>query len=254
MKKIAAFTKPQLLMLLCMLCIALGSSPVWAAEVLRVGSDVTYPPFEYIDDKTKEPTGFDMELIRAIGKAMGAEVRIINTAWDGIIPGLIAGQYDVIISAMTITDERAAAINFSDPYFSTGQVIGVRKGYKGISVPADLKGKRVGVQIGTTGHFAAEKVQGAQVFTFQTMPDAFLALKAGQVDAVVADEMVAIEEMTAYPGQTEIIGTPFTVEYYGIAVKKGRTDLLKRINLALAQLKVNGTYDAIYQKWFGVQQ
>ncbi|HHW09381.1 MAG TPA: basic amino acid ABC transporter substrate-binding protein [Firmicutes bacterium] len=245
--------KPLSFVLLCLLCLAVGSGQAWAQQVLKVGSDITYPPFEFIDDKTKEPTGFDMDLIRAIGKVMGVQVQIINTAWDGIIPGLITGNYDVIISAMTITDERAAAISFSDPYFSTGQVIAVRKGSKGISEPAHLKGKRVGVQIGTTGHFAAEKVQGAMILTFQTMPEAFLALKAGQVDAVVADEMVAIEEMAANPGQTEIVGEPFTVEYYGIAVKKGRTDLLKKINLALAQLKVDGTYDAIYQKWFGVK-
>ncbi len=228
-----------------------GTGLVAAAEVLKVGSDVAYPPFEYIDDKTKAPVGFDIDLIKAIGKAMGAEIQIVNTAWDGIIPGLITGNYDLLISAMTITDERAAAVNFSDPYFSTGQVIAVKKGNKAIDAPADLSGKRVGVQLGTTGHFAAEKVKGASIRTFQTTPEAFLALKAGQVDAVVCDELVALEEIRANKGQVEVVGQPFTIEYYGIGVKKGRTDLLRRVNRALAQIKADGTYDKIYDKWLG---
>ena len=230
-----------------------GSGLTLAAEVLKVGSDVAFPPFEFIDDKTKAPTGFDIELIKAIGKAMGADMQIVNTAWDGIIPGLITGNYDIIISAMTITDERAAAVNFSDPYFSTGQVIVVKKGTTSISEPADLNKKKVGVQIGTTGHWSAEKIKGVEIKAYQTAPEAFMALKAGQIDAVVIDQLVAIEEMQANPGKTVIVGEPFTVEYYGIAVKKGRSDLLKRINKALAQIKADGTYDKIYDKWIGQQ-
>lgn len=222
-----------------------------SAETLRVGSDVAYPPFEFIDDSL-EPAGFDMDLIRAVGEAMGVEVEIINTAWDGIIPGLINGNYDAVISAMTITNERAAAVSFSDPYFATGQVIAVRADDDSVVGPADLAGKIVAVQIGTTGHFAAEEIDGVTIRTFQTMPEAFLALKVGQADAIVGDELVAIEEMQANPDQVKVVGEPFTVEYYGIAVRKGNSDLLRRINRALAQLKADGTYDAIYEKWFGV--
>src|SRR5690625_5251341 len=90
-----------------------------AVRVLGVGSDVDYPPFEYVEEGTGNYIGFDMELIREVGKRMDMDVEITNTAWDGIIPGLIAGHYDVIISAMTITDERALAVDFSDPYFAT---------------------------------------------------------------------------------------------------------------------------------------
>ena len=237
----------------CSLLLVLGVCTGGIAQTpkLRVGSDVAYPPFEFIDETTLEPAGFDIDLIKAIGEVMGREVEIINTAWDGIIPGLINGNYDVVISAMTITDERAATVDFSDPYFATGQMIVVRAGDDRIQQPADLAGKRIAVQIGTTGHFAAESIQGADVRTFDTMPAAFLALKAGQADAAIADELVAKEEAAANPGQLKTVGRPFTVEYYGIAVKKGRSDLLKEINRALATLKADGTYDAIYEKWFG---
>lgn len=101
-----------------------------AAEKLRVGSDMTYPPFEFVDEKTRQPAGFDIDFIKAVGEAMGVDIELMNVAWDGIIPGLLAGHYDMLISAMTITEERAQAIDFTDPYFATGQVIAVRKGNK----------------------------------------------------------------------------------------------------------------------------
>lgn len=222
------------------------------AEKLKVGSDMTYAPFEFIDDRTKEPSGFDIEYMKALGKAMGVEMEFINVAWDGIIPGLLVGHYDLLISAMTITEERSQAINFSDPYFSTGQVIAVRKGDRSIKGPKDLKGKVISVQIGTTGQFEAEKIPGIKrVDKYQTMPEAFVALKQGRADASVVDELVALEEMRLNPGGIEVVDKPFTVENYGIGIKKGRTDLLRRVNAGIAELKANGTYDRLHKKWFG---
>src|SRR5690606_23358527 len=108
--------------------------------------------------RTRRVVGFDVELIEAIGRIMGVEVQVTNIAWDSLLPGLNAGQFDVVIAAMTITEERLNSVDFSDPYFETGQVIVVRPGTTDINGPADLKGKRVGVQIGTTGHFAAQAI------------------------------------------------------------------------------------------------
>lgn len=237
------------LLLAALLLVSVGGFA--AAQVLRVGSDVAYPPFEYVDEATGEFVGFDMDIIREVGRRLGLEVRIENVAWEGIIPGLLAGHYDAIISAMTITDERAQAVNFSDPYFATGQVILVRADDDRIQVPADLAGKRVAVQIGTTGHFAAENIDGALVDHYPLTPDALLALKLGRADAAVVDELVALEEARANPGEVKVVGTPFTIEYYGIAMRKGRDDLLRDINRALAQMKADGTYDEIYDRWFG---
>jgi len=237
--------------LAALLAVALLAGVAGAQGVLRVGSDVAYPPFEYVDDATGEFLGFDMDLIREVGKRLGMEVEIINTAWEGIIPGLLAGHYDVVISAMTITDERAQAVDFSDPYFATGQVIVVRADDNSVQQPSDLAGKVVAVQIGTTGQFAAERIAGvARIDHYPTTPEAFLALRLGRADAAVVDELVAFEEAQANPGLLKVVGNPFTVEYYGIAIRKGNTDLLRSINRALAQIKADGTYDELYDKWF----
>ncbi|MBO8142374.1 MAG: basic amino acid ABC transporter substrate-binding protein [Firmicutes bacterium] len=231
-----------------------GAHDVVAAQVLRVGSDVAYPPFEFVDEETGEFAGFDMDLIREVGRRLGMEVEIINTAWEGIIPGLLAGDYDVVISAMTITDERAQAVDFSDPYFATGQVIVVRADDTSVQQPADLTGKVVAVQIGTTGQFAAERIEGvARIDHYPSTPEALLALRLGRADAAVVDELVAMEEARANPGTLKVVGTPFTVEYYGIAIRKGRQELLRSINRTLAQIKADGTYDELYAKWFGSQ-
>ncbi|NLN27244.1 MAG: basic amino acid ABC transporter substrate-binding protein [Firmicutes bacterium] len=224
-------------------------SGIASAEVLRVATDATFAPFEYVDVRTRRVVGFDVELIEAIGRIMGVEVQVTNIAWDSLLPGLNAGQFDVVIAAMTITEERLNSVDFSDPYFETGQVIVVRPGTTDINGPADLKGKRVGVQIGTTGHFAAQAIGGVNVRTFDSAPLAFAALKLRQLDAVIVDEVVAIQERNANPGQTVIVGEPFETEQYGIAVRKGRTDLVERINAALKQVREDGTYDQIYEKW-----
>jgi len=239
------------IVLLLAVLLTLAAAGMASAQVLRVGSDVAYPPFEYVDEATGEYVGFDMDIIREIGRRLSMDVQVINVAWEGIIPGLLSGHYDVIISAMTITNERAQAVDFSDPYFATGQVILVRADDDRIKEPADLKGKRVAVQIGTTGHFAAERIEGAVVEHYPLTPEAILALKLGRADAVVLDELVALEEVRANPGQVKVVGTPFTIEYYGIAIRKGNPDLLRAINLALAQMKADGTYDEIYDRWFG---
>ncbi|MGI6611947.1 MAG: basic amino acid ABC transporter substrate-binding protein [Limnochordia bacterium] len=230
-------------------------SSAFGAEKIRVGSDMTFAPFEFIDEQTKAPAGFDIEYMKALGDVMGVDIEFSNVAWDGIIPGLLVGQYDLLIAAMTITEERSKAIDFSDPYFTTGQVIVVRKGTKGIKGTADLRGKIISVQIGTTGQFEAEKIPGIRrIDKYPTIPEAFVALKQGRADASIVDELVALEELRLNPGATEIMGKPFSSESYGIGIKKGRPDLLRRVNQAIATLKANGTYDRLRAKWMGSAQ
>lgn len=122
----------------------------------NVASDMAYAPFEYIDEATNEPVGFDMDLIRAIAKESGFAVNLVNTNWDGIIPALLAGNADMIISAMTITEERQKSVTFSDPYFEATQYIAVKEGSP-IKSLADLEGKKIGVQNATTGDIAVTK-------------------------------------------------------------------------------------------------
>lgn len=225
--------------------------------VIVVGCDAAFPPFEYLDEKTGELVGFDLDLMRAIGAELGMAVEIKNVSWDGIIPGLLSGNYNVIASGMTITEERKQVVNFSDPYINAGLVIVTRANDNSIKGPEDLAGKRVAVQINSTGDLAATEMQEekgikiAQIKRFTHATDPFLELKNGNVEAVVMDLPVAGAQMKANPGLYKIVGEPFTSEEYGFALRKSDTELLAKINQALATLKANGTYDQIYQKYFG---
>lgn len=230
-----------------------GSAPAGGSDTgitIKVGTEAAYPPFESIDEKTNEFVGFDMDLIRAMAEEGGFQVEIQNIGWDGLIPALDSGEVDAVISAMTITDERALAVTFSDPYFTAGQVIVVKEGSP-IQGPKDLVGKNSGVQANTTGQYAVEKIEGAQFTPYKTTPDAFNALLAGDVDAVVADIGVAQLFVQENPNAgVKIVGGPFTVEYYGIAMRQGDTETHDLINKALAKVKASGTYDEIYNKYF----
>lgn len=221
-------------------------------EVIKVGSDAAFAPFEYVDEKTGELKGFDLDLMRAVGEELGIKVELYNVAWDGIIPGLLGGNYNVIASGMTITDERKEVVNFTDPYINAGQVFVVRVDEQSITTIEDLVGKKVAVQISTTGDFEASKIPGiAEIKRFNAPPDTFLELKNGGVDAVIIDLAVAAEQIKATPGLYKMPAGPFTTEEYGFALRKNDTELLEKINQALIALKENGKYDEIYQEYFG---
>ena len=239
-----------LMSLLCMaLVLIIGSTAVMGAKpVLKVGTSADFPPFEFQDEKTGAYLGFDIDLIQAVGAAADMDVQIVNTAWDGLIPGLLTGNYDCIVSAMTITDERLKAVAFSDPYFSAGQVIVTRADDSSIQTVEDLEGKKISVQIGTTGDLAASDIQGATVKRFNLAPDAIQEVRNGSVPACIIDLAVAAEIAKEYDDIK--FGEPFTMEYYGIAMRKNNTDLIKKINRALASVKASGEYDKIYANWF----
>lgn len=222
------------------------------AKVLKVGSDTAFAPFEFQDEKTKEYVGFDMDLIRAIGKQMGAEVQVQGMGFDGLIPALEAGNIDATISAMTITPERAQKVNFSKPYYKSGLSMVVKSDNNTLKSFKDLEGKRIAVQIGTTGAEEAKKIKDAKIREFNTAPEAFMELKAGGVDAVVNDLPVNEYYIAQAGGKdAKIVGDPLTSEEYGIATAKKNTELADKINKALEELKKNGEYEKIYMKWFG---
>ena len=222
------------------------------AKELKIGSDTAFAPFEFQDEKTKEYVGFDMDLIRAIGKQMGVEVKVQGMGFDALIPALEAGNIDATISAMTITPERAQKVNFSKPYYRSGLSMVVKSDNNTLKAFKDLEGKRIAVQIGTTGADEAKKIKDAKIREFNTAPEAFMELKAGGVDAVVNDLPVN-EYYIAQAGSKDakIVGEPLTSEEYGIATAKKNTELADKINKALEELKKNGEYEKIYMKWFG---
>ena len=222
------------------------------AKVLKVGSSIDFPPFEFQDEGQKEYQGFDMDLIRAIGKEMGREVEIQNLGFDGLIPALQGKSIDVAISGMTINDERKANVRFSEPYYQSGLTMVVRQDEEAIKKFADLKGKKVAVQIGTTSAAEVKKIEGVEIKELNTPADCFMELKAKGVDAVVNDRPVNDYFITKNAAQgVKTLEEKLTAEDYGIAINKSNEQLQKDVNAALKKLKENGEYDKIFAKWFG---
>lgn len=222
------------------------------AKVLKVGCNADFAPFEFQDVSGKEYAGFDMDLIRAVGKEMGYEVQIQNINFDGLIPAMDAGNIDVIISGMTITKERAEKVRFSKPYYQSGLTIVVKKDDEAIKGFKDLEGKTIAVQIGTTGANKAKEIKDAKVKEFNSSADTFLELKAGGVDAVVNDRPVNDYYLSQSGApQAKSLTEVLSAEDYGIAMNKKNEELAKKVDDALTKVKTSGEYDKIYEKWFG---
>ena len=222
------------------------------AKVLRVGTEPTFAPFEFQKEGSKDYDGFDMDLARAIGKQIGAKVEIVNMGFDALIPALNANNIDLIAAGMSITDERKKAITFSEPYYTSGLIIMVNKDNKEVKSEKDLEGKRIAVQIGTTGEKKARSIKGAKVTAFNTNTEAAMELKNKGVDAVINDSPVVGYYLAQGGNKTAMtVGEVMEAEQYGLAVKKGNDKLAADVNKALAELKKNGEYDKIYKTWFG---
>jgi len=225
-------------------------APEAGPKKIIVGTNAEYPPFEFVDENG-EIVGFDIDLMKAIAEAAGFEPEFVNTRWDGIFVALASGEFDAVISAATITDERKQTVDFSEPYFNAGQVLAVKKG-SDIKGPEDLAGKKVGVQLGTTGDIWATDNTDAEVVRYDEITLAMQALANGDVDAVINDAPTTADMIKANPEwNIEIVAGPFTEEYYGIAVRKDAPEVLEMINKGLKAVKESGEYDKIYEKWFG---
>jgi polar amino acid transport system substrate-binding protein len=217
--------------------------------VVQVATDATWPPFESVDEASKEMVGFDIDLMNAIAKEAGIEVEYNNVPWDSLLAGMAQCQYDAAISAMTITPERAEQFAFTDPYFAAGQVVTVRADNTDITGKDSLAGKTVGVQLGTTGDIESQKIVGATVKNYDDIGLAFQDLMNGQTDAVIADNPLALGYVGQNPDKLKTVGEVFTDEFYGIAVCKDKTDLLAQLNKGLAAVKAQGLIDQLTQKW-----
>jgi polar amino acid transport system substrate-binding protein len=219
-----------------------------------IATDATWPPMEMVDEN-KQIVGFDIDLMNAAAKAGGFTVEFKNTAWDGIFAGLAAGKYDAVMSSVTITDERKKEMDFSIPYINAGQILVVRSDTEGVEVLTDLAGKTVGAQIGTTGAFEIDKVKEGSNITEKTYDEVGLAIEDlanGRIDGVVCDTPVAAQyalQNKDYKGKLKIVGKQFTEEYYGVAVKKGNTQVLDVINAGLQKVLDSGENKTIEAKW-----
>lgn len=217
--------------------------------VLTVGTNAEFPPFEYIGD-SGEPEGFDIALIEAVGEKLGVEVEIQNLEFNALVAS-IGTKVDASIAGMTVTEERKNQVDFTDTYYDAVQYVIVQPD-SSIAGIADLEGKKIGVQFGTTGDILAGDIEGSTVAQYNKGVDAINDLINGRVDAVIIDKKPAEVFGEKYGEQIKLIdgaAFDFEVEQYAIAVPKGDTALVEAINTALAELKEDGTFDALVEEY-----
>ncbi len=240
---------------------ASASAPVATAateKVYKIGSEASFAPFESVDNQGKV-IGFDVDLMNAIAEKGGFKVEFKNTPWEGIFASLEQGDIDMVVSAVTITDERKVTMDFSDPYFEARQQIAVLDTNTSVKTVADLTNKKVAVQTGSTGDTVAKKAMGntsASIKRFESLVAAMQELGAGGVDAVIGDNAVIAFYIKNNPGQKlRMIEDKTTeAEFYGFALKKGtHPELLAKINEGLKAIKADGTYAKIEAKYFAVK-
>ena len=238
---------------IAMAAVSLFSSSAVIAETLRVGSETVYPPFEYLDSKTGQYVGFDIDLIQAIGKRAGFDVKIYSMGLDGLIPALMSSSIDVAVSALTITPQRAEKVDFTDPYYKSGLSIMTRKENAGrIRGADDLKNKTLCVEIGSSGALYSSKIPGTTIRTFNSAAEAFLEINLKGCYAMINDKPVNeyfLVQKAAQSMNLAEVPVILSADNYGFAVKKGNDDLRNRLNEVIA----DGTYEKIHMKWFGVK-
>lgn len=224
-----------------------------AADSLIVATNPTWPPMQVVDIN-KQIVGFEIDLIAAVGKEAGYDVKFMNTAWDGIFGTLESGNADIIASTVTITDARKKRYLFSDPIYEMSQALVVPIGSE-ISVPTNLDGKRVGVQIGTTAVESLKKMGvDVEIITYDEVGLAFEDLINGRVDAVMCDDPVARNYASRKEGYAEKMDLAFVTadkEFVGVVALKKNAALIAKLNAALKTLRKNGKEKEIYEKWFG---
>lgn len=235
----------------CALFLLVGCTPTPQKKVhknIKIGTDATYPPFEYIDTKTSEIVGFDIDLIKEICTRMGYKAEFVVVPFDGIIAGLQSKKYDMIISAMTITEERSKEVSFSQPYYLSGQSIVVTADNTTINSEKDLSGKIIGVQLGTTGEMLAKKIPQAKIISYDNITAAFIDLDNRRLDAIVND-IPTNKIIVSQRKGLKIVSGLLTKEYYGIAVRKNDKELLDKINFTLMECKKDNYLTKLYKKW-----
>lgn len=219
-------------------------------SVIRVGSETTFPPFEFTEgDKY---VGFDLDLADAIIKQMGSKMEFKSMGFDALIPAVQSGQIDMIAAGLSANPERAKQVAFSDVYFDKdGFVLVVRKDNDSIHDWSDLAGKKVGAQVGTDSVKFATEAKG-EVKQFDSNSQGFMELKAGTLEAFALDQPVAMYYLKQGADKDlKIVGTPKAGEGYVLAFNKDNKALQEAANKALKELKANGEYDKIFAKWFG---
>ena len=221
------------------------------ADTYTVATDTSFVPFEFEEDG--EYVGFDIDIINEIADRVGFEIDLAVTNFDGMIPGLQTGSFDIAIAGMTITEERAQSVDFTSPYYKSGLRIGVPVDNTDIQSVDDLEGLTIASRLGSTSAaYIDENIEGATANSYEQLDQMYLSVQGGGSDAVLYDAPnVEYYILTAGEDSLKAVGELLEAQDYGIAVAKGNDELLAAMNEALAGMIEDGTYSEIFEKWFG---
>ncbi|HIW22138.1 MAG TPA: basic amino acid ABC transporter substrate-binding protein [Candidatus Dorea intestinavium] len=240
MKKIIS-----MVLILATACMLAACGKKEESTTLKMATNAEFPPYEYYEgDKV---VGIDADIAEAVAKELGLKLEIEDMAFDSIIAAVTSGKSDIGLAGMTVTEDRKKNVDFTDTYATATQVIIVKKGSP-VASPDDLKGKKIGVQLGTTGDIYAADIEGSQVERFNKGFEAVQSVLQDKIDAVIIDQLPA-QEFVEANDDLMILDEAFTKEEYAIAVKKGNKELVEKINKALANLKESGELDKIVAKY-----
>lgn len=248
--------KKLLSMLLCaaLLCTLCLTAVAEEGGKLIMGTTLGWPPFEEVDDEGNA-CGFDVDIGRMIAEKLGMEFAVEDINFDGLLMALDDGKVDMVLAAMTITEERAGQVGFSAPYFEASQQVVMRKDAEPITELSQITDKLVAAYQGTTGHIMCEEMgmtAGDKLSVFNSLADCVMELLAGRVDAVVMDTVPAQIYVAQHADELMIVeGLEIPVENYGIAIKKENTELLEKVNAALAEIMASEEYQALLDEYFG---
>lgn len=222
-------------------------------DVFQVANSGAYPPFSFVNTQG-ELVGFDVDIAEALAEKMGVEVEVQSSPWNGIIAALAGGRFDACICSMSVTEERQRAVDFTDSYYSAGLSVWVQEGTDDISSIDDFSGKRVGSTLGETGNqWAVENGEGEwRNQTFQGLPDMMNALTTGRIDVMIADDVPVLVAMQENAPEIKMVDVGELPRWpAAISIQKNKPELMEALNVALAEIKEDGTYQDIVDKWIG---
>lgn len=235
------------------LTLGIAGHAVAQTPSVNVVTDPSFVPFEMLDSETGEMIGFDMEIINEVAERAGFEVNLTTMQFAGIIPAVQTGNQEIAIAGVTITEERAEIVDYSDPYYDSGLRIIVRAGNDNVETIEDLEGLSIATRIGSTSYdFLQENLgDSADITPYPGNSDMYMALLGRNVDAAFYDAPnVSYFARTRGEGRTKVVGPLYAGQQYGIVFNKG-SEWVEPTNEALAAMREDGTYAEIYEKWFG---
>lgn len=253
----------RLLLLVACFCLmwmsdATGADESWkkvqTKGEMTVGFCAQYPPFESKNEKTAEFEGFDVDLGKALAERLGVKVKFIDAEWQGLLGGLKKGDYDMLMTCMSKSETRGQEVNVSEIYYMLPDVIVVASDNTSIKGKDDLKGKVVGVQLGSGSEQLADKMKDLfkEIKRYNYNPEAFTDLKFKRIDAIVVGYAYAVNQIKADPSY-KVVGEPLAEAEIVVVMPKGADELTGKVNQALAAMKEDGTYKKIHDKWLAVQ-